>query len=126
MAPEPSDAERVMQVHPMSNATAIFAVLRAIPEGCVATYGQVAQLAGLPRAARLVGMTLSALPEGTHLPWHRVINAQGRISLPADSPGFREQVARLTAENVTVCDGRISLRQFQWRPEERRPSRVHS
>lgn len=105
----------------MSNSSAIFAVIRAIPPGKVATYGQVAQLAGLPRAARLVGHTLRGLPERTTLPWHRVINAQGRVALPADSAAFLEQVARLTAEGVTATKGRISLARYQWRPELDQP-----
>jgi methylated-DNA-protein-cysteine methyltransferase related protein len=102
----------------MSNSSAIFAVLRAIPPGKVTTYGQVAQLAGLPRAARLVGHTLRGLPDHTALPWHRVINAQGRIALPTGSAAFLEQVARLSAEGVTVNNGRISLSQYQWQPEQ--------
>ena len=65
----------------------IYAVLAAIPAGVVVSYGQVAELAGLPRAARLVGRTLSALPDDTQLPWHRVVNASGKISMPCDSPG---------------------------------------
>ncbi len=100
----------------MSNRSAIFAVINAIPPGQVATYGQVARLAGLPGAARLVGNTLHTLPEGTRLPWHRVINAQGRISLPPDSPSYAEQIARLRAEGVTVENGKLSLAQHQWHP----------
>jgi methylated-DNA-protein-cysteine methyltransferase-like protein len=104
----------------MSNSSAIFAVLQAIPPGRVATYGQVAHLAGLPRAARLVGHTLRGLPNHTTLPWHRVINAQGRIALPAGSASFVEQVARLAAEGVIVKEGRIALAQYLWQPT--RPS----
>lgn len=105
----------------MSNANAIYAVLTAIPPGRVVTYGQVATLAGLPGAARLVGHVLRELPEHTQLPWHRVIGAQGRIALPADSAGFAEQVKRLTAENVAVSNGRISLRQYRWHPTTIQP-----
>ncbi len=94
----------------------IYAVLAAIPSGVVVTYGQVAELAGLPRAARLVGRTLSKLPGDSQLPWHRVINASGKISLPEDSPGFERQKKRLQEEDVVVTNGRISLRQFRWQP----------
>ena len=94
----------------------IYAVLAAIPSGVVVTYGQVAELAGLPRAARLVGRTLSKLPGDSQLPWHRVINASGKISLPEDSPGFEHQKKRLQEEDVVVTNGRISLRQFRWQP----------
>lgn len=100
----------------MSNSNAIFAVIKAIPPGRVATYGQIAHLAGMPGAARLVGTTLHKLPEATQLPWHRVVNAQGRISLPSESAEYAEQVARLAAEGVSVSNGRLSLARFQWQP----------
>ena len=65
----------------------IYEVVRRIPEGRVATYGQVAALADLPGHARQVGYALHALPEGGNVPWHRVINARGAISLRSD-PGW--------------------------------------
>lgn len=93
----------------------IQAVVRRIPRGRVATYGQVAGLAGIPRGARQVGYALHALPQGTVVPWHRVINAAGRISLPPEQGGF-EQRLRLLAEGVTVTEaGRVSLPRYQWR-----------
>ena len=94
----------------------IYAVLAAIPSGAVVTYGQVAELAGLPRAARLVGRTLSKLPGDSTLPWHRVINASGSISLPEDSPGFERQKKRLQEEDVVVTGSRINLKKFRWQP----------
>lgn len=94
----------------------IYQVLGKIPAGHVCTYGQVAELAGLARAARLVGTTLKNLPKDSNLPWHRVINAQGRISLPPDSPSHQRQLERLQKEGVAVVGGRISLAQFQWQP----------
>ena len=95
----------------------IYAVLAAIPKGVVVSYGQVAELSGLPKAARLVGKTLSALPDDTHLPWHRVVNASGKISMPSDSSGGMQQKHRLEVEDVLVVDGRISLKQFRWQPQ---------
>ena len=95
----------------------IYAVLAAIPTGVVVSYGQVAELAGLPRAARLVGRTLSALPDDTQLPWHRVVNASGKISMPCDSPGGTQQKHRLEGEEVLVVNGRISLKQFRWQTQ---------
>ena len=59
----------------------IYAVVARIPKGCVATYGQIAKLAGLGRHARQVGYALHATPEDVVIPWHRVINAQGEVSL---------------------------------------------
>ncbi|HAZ95188.1 MAG TPA: cysteine methyltransferase [Porticoccaceae bacterium] len=94
----------------------IYAVLAAIPSGAVVTYGQLAELAGLPRAARLVGRTLSKLPGDSTLPWHRVINASGGISLPQDSPGFERQKKRLQEEDVVVTGSRINLKKFRWQP----------
>ena len=91
----------------------IYAVLAAIPKGVVVSYGQVAELAGLPRAARLVGRTLSALPDDTQLPWHRVVNASGKISMPCDT----QQKHRLEREEVLVVNGRISLKQFRWQTQ---------
>lgn len=95
----------------------IFQVIHRIPKGRVATYGQVAELAGLPRAARLVGNTLKGLPRETRLPWHRVINAAGRISLPADGNGS-VQKERLEQEGVVFIQGRVKLATYAWRPGE--------
>ncbi|MGQ9426357.1 MGMT family protein [Gilvimarinus sp. F26214L] len=97
----------------ISNRERIFQVIVRIPHGRVATYGQVARLAGLPRAARLVGSTLRGLPKDTKLPWHRVINASGRISLPTDGSG-KVQKERLETEGVDFIKGRVSLRDFAW------------
>jgi methylated-DNA-protein-cysteine methyltransferase-like protein len=98
----------------------IYAIVRRIPRGKVATYGQVARLAGLTNAARQVGYALHALNGATALPWHRVINSAGRISLPPESGGV-EQRLRLLKEGVMVdMGGRIPLRRHQWRPRSGR------
>ncbi|HEV8117748.1 MAG TPA: MGMT family protein, partial [Thermoanaerobaculia bacterium] len=91
----------------------------------VATYGQVARLAILPGQARLVGYALAALPEGSRVPWHRVINAQGRVSLRNDgSPMADVQRHLLMQEGVAFSrGGAVSLTRFRWRPRE--PGRVH-
>lgn len=94
----------------------VYMVLAAVPSGSVVTYGQVAELAGLPRAARMVGRILGNLPKGTELPWHRVINAAGKISLPEGSPSFKTQKARLQEEGVMLNNNRVSLKQFNWQP----------
>jgi len=96
------------------NREAIWLAVNSIPAGKVVTYGELAKLANLPGAARLAGSVLKNLPEGSRLPWHRVINAQGRISLPEDSASAQEQVRRLQAEGVVVNRGKISLAQFGW------------
>lgn len=91
------------------------AVVDSIPRGKVATYGQVAAIAGLPRRARWVGRVLRELPNGSKLPWQRVLAAGGRISLRPDGAG-REQRRRLLREGVAVSEaGRVDLAQFGWR-----------
>lgn len=86
----------------------------SIPSGRVATYGQVAGEAGLPRRARLVGAVLRSLAEGSELPWHRVVNARGEISARPGA-GPREQARRLRREGVKVDSrGRICLARFGW------------
>jgi methylated-DNA-protein-cysteine methyltransferase-like protein len=94
----------------------IVRTLKRIPRGRVATYGQIATLAGNPRAARQVVRALHTSSSKESLPWFRVINSRGLISLPHGA-GFEEQRARLEAEGV-VCDpdGRVDLSVYQWRP----------
>lgn len=100
----------------------IYAVVRRVPRGRVTTYGDVAKLAGLPGRARQVGYALAALRDGTSVPWHRVVNAQGRLSLArSGSPSGVTQRLRLAREGVPVdAADRVSLARFAWRP---RPSR---
>ena len=94
----------------------IRAVVDSIPRGCVATYGLVAREAGLPRRARLVGRVLAALPAGSRIPWHRVVNAQGAISLRGGS-GPARQRRRLLAEGVQFKGQRVDLARSLWQPE---------
>ncbi|MFL5530117.1 MAG: MGMT family protein [Gemmatimonadaceae bacterium] len=98
----------------------ILNVVARIPRGRIATYGQIARIAGLPRQARLVGYALHALPTGTRIPWQRVVNAQGAISVGGAS-GARQRKL-LEAEGVRFdARGRIDLDRFQWRPRWSRP-----
>jgi methylated-DNA-protein-cysteine methyltransferase related protein len=80
----------------------------------VTTYGSVANRAGLPGRARLVGKVLRELPAGNELPWHRVVAAAGRIALPEGSPSRRRQIERLQEEGVLVDRGRINIERFGW------------
>ncbi len=91
---------------------ALYLVVDQIPVGRVTTYGSVARLAGKPNGARWVGHTLAKLPNNSKLPWHRVINSQGKISLPGDLGAV--QCERLMAEGVVVKDRRVNLSQFGW------------
>lgn len=91
-------------------------MLGLIPSGKLVSYGLLAELAGLPGYARFVGTTLRKLPEGSTLPWHRVVNAAGRLSFPEDSPKYREQKLRLQSEGVVFNNQRIPLKRYRWQP----------
>ena len=101
-----------------ANYLRIYEVVRRVPEGRVATYGQVAILAGLPGHARQVGYALHACREEDELPWQRIVNAKGEISLRSE-PGYEGlQRAMLEAEGVEFdAAGRIDLRRFRWEAE---------
>lgn len=92
---------------------AILKVIRAIPAGRVASYGQLAAMAGLPRRARMVGRLLRETEE--KLPWHRVVTAQGRIAFAPGSELFALQCERLQDEGVACLGGRVDLDRFGWR-----------
>lgn len=99
----------------------IWQTIQAIPAGKVASYGQIADLAGLPGRARLVGKALKSTDDGLFnglpIPWYRVVNSQGRISLPAGSPEYDRQVTALQDEQVVVLNGKIKLKEFGWQPD---------
>ncbi len=96
----------------------IYSVVAMIPYGRVATYGQVAALAGAPRHARQVGYALYDLPSGASLPWHRVINARGEVS-PRSEPGWDAyQRQLLEAEGVELRRDRIDLARYRWEPSD--------
>ncbi|HEY7635402.1 MAG TPA: MGMT family protein [Gemmatimonadales bacterium] len=97
--------------------TAIYRIVRRIPRGRVATYGQVAELAGLAGHARQVGYALHALPSGTTVPWHRVVNAAGGISLRTSPGAELTQRMLLQREGIRFdARGRLSLARLRWRP----------
>jgi methylated-DNA-protein-cysteine methyltransferase-like protein len=99
----------------------IWAVVKKIPPGRVATYGQVAAAAGFAKQPRMAGYAMHNLPVGTKIPWHRVINAQGRISFPVDSEGWRRQKQCLEAEGVLFINGRVDLKRQRWQPQGSAP-----
>ena len=93
----------------------IYSVVRRIPKGRVASYGQVARVAGLVNAARQVGYALHALPTGSAVPWHRVLNAEGAVSL-RDHHALTQRLL-LTREGVRFdVRGRVDLARFGWKP----------
>ena len=103
-APEPTKDQKIWQV------------VAAIPSGSVASYGQVANMAGLGRQARYVGRALGKLPAGHRIPWFRVIRSSGQVAFPEGSDAYETQVQTLRSEGVVVINGRISMRRFQWQP----------
>ncbi|MCG6235876.1 MGMT family protein [Vibrio furnissii] len=93
----------------------IFAVIHQIPHGKVSTYGEIARMAGYPGYSRHVGKALGNLPKDSKLPWFRVINSKGEISLTG--PDWERQRERLVAEGIAVSvEGRISLKKYKWQP----------
>jgi methylated-DNA-protein-cysteine methyltransferase-like protein len=104
----------------VSSYQRIYRVVARIPRGRVATYGQVAELAGLPGGARQVGYALAALDDAHPIPWHRVVNASGGISERSE-PGWAELQRALLEREGVVFDARarVSLPRFRWRPRVR-------
>jgi methylated-DNA-protein-cysteine methyltransferase-like protein len=99
----------------------IYAIISRIPPGRVASYGQIAQLAGVPRGARQVGYALHALPDGTTVPWHRVVNAKGTISRRTVPGSELTQRMMLEAEGVYFdLSGRVDLAMYGWTPRKPR------
>jgi len=98
----------------------VYTLVRAIPPGKVLNYGRVAELLGVPHGARSVGWALSALKhtaKGEAVPWHRVVNAQGRVSIKGSPEAALEQRARLEAEGVVFDDyDALDMGKYLWDP----------
>ena len=112
------DLPRPLPASQAERREALYLVLAQVPAGRVVSYGQLAELAGLGRAARWVGRTLSQLPTDTTLPWHRVIAAGGRLSLATGTASGNEQRARLKAEGIFIHNDKVDIRRYGWRPME--------
>jgi methylated-DNA-protein-cysteine methyltransferase-like protein len=98
----------------MSRYQIIWKTVQKVPFGCVATYGQIAREAGMESHARLVGYALHALPRGLQIPWHRIINSSGKISLPGLSA--RRQKLLLEKEGIQFSpSGKVNLKIYQWK-----------
>lgn len=103
-----------MKSHPDSFRV-IWRTVGRIPKGKVATYGAVAHASRLPGRSRLVGYALRALPPGMEVPWHRVINSQGRISFPPRSSSCLRQMDLLISEGVVFKNGKVDMKKFGWK-----------
>jgi methylated-DNA-protein-cysteine methyltransferase-like protein len=95
----------------------IWATICDIPEGSVASYGQIAEIAGIPRGARQVGYALRHLPADSDVPWFRVLQASGRIAFAEGSDAFNEQKQRLLNEDIVMRNGRVNMNRYRWQPD---------
>lgn len=106
----------------------VIRLIQKIPRGRVATYGQIAALAGKPHAARGVSWILHSSSKAYDLPWHRVIGSKGRISFPKSSKHYLQQIELLKREHISLLEnGDIDLTKYQWAkkpPRERRPRAI--
>ncbi len=95
----------------------IWETIQDIPRGCVANYGQIAEIAGIPRGARQVGYALRHTPKDMELPWHRVVTSSGKSAFDPNSRHFKTQRARLANEDVAVVNGKVDMNKYRWAPE---------
>lgn len=108
MASAPNSKDRI---------TRIWATVCDIPKGSVASYGQIAEITGIPRGARQVGYALRKLPSGSDVPWHRVVQSSGRIAFEKGSRAYNRQSKRLIMEGVVILEGRIDMQKYRWQPD---------
>ncbi|MEX2494883.1 MAG: methylated-DNA--[protein]-cysteine S-methyltransferase [Woeseia sp.] len=95
----------------------IWAVVGDIPPGRVASYGQIAGIAGVTRGARQVGYALKRVPDELAVPWHRVLRSSGRLAFEEGSSAFSRQVKLLAREGVPVAAGRVNMKKYRWQPD---------
>jgi methylated-DNA-protein-cysteine methyltransferase-like protein len=95
----------------------IWETIQDIPAGRVANYGQVAEIAGIPRGARQVAYALRVAPQDLELPWYRVITASGKSAFKTDSAAFRRQRDHLAEEGVPFINGKVDLKKYRWQPD---------
>jgi methylated-DNA-protein-cysteine methyltransferase-like protein len=95
----------------------IWNTVQSVPVGKVASYGQIADLAGLPGRARLVGKALGFVPNTIEVPWYRIIRSDGKIAFPQGSEHAERQIALLQQEDVAVFNHRVKMKVFQWQPD---------
>ena len=94
----------------------LYQMIAAIPHGRVASYGQLAHLAGRSGAARWVGYCLRHLPADSNLPWHRVVTASGKLAFSVNSHNYKRQHQLLVSENIHLKHHKVDMKQYQWRP----------
>jgi len=102
--------------HNLQKAERVWQTVNAIPIGKVASYGQIADLAGLPGRARWIGKAMSCAPHTMQLPWHRVIRSNGQLAFDRSSQHGQTQSETLIAEGVPVIKHRVNMAEFMWQP----------
>ena len=95
----------------------IWETIQDIPRGRVANYGQIAEIAGIPRGARQVGYALRYAPKEVVLPWHRVIQSSGKSAFDKNSRAFKIQCERLAEEGVVMRNGKVDMKKYRWEPD---------
>lgn len=95
----------------------IWSTISEIPPGCVASYGQIAEIAGIPRGARQVGYALRHAPSSQALPWHRVLQSAGTSAFARDSSAYATQKDRLADEGVPMINGKVDMGRYRWQPD---------
>lgn len=106
-----------------SNYELIWETVQQIPRGKVATYGEIAEQSGLPGQPRLVGYALHNTPQGMDIPWYRVINSLGKISLPKGTGAYARQKRLLQREGIEFQNEQVDLKKFGWLSRLRKPSK---
>jgi len=102
---------------PSEKVKRIWQTVAVIPKGKVASYGQIADLAGLPGRARLVGKALGLAPKEMKLPWYRVLRSNGQLAFKVGTSSAEKQKGLLQQEEVVVLNNRVKLTQFGWQPD---------
>ncbi|MGO2476752.1 MAG: MGMT family protein [Pseudoalteromonas sp.] len=111
---EASDKSSEHVIQQVTKEQAIYTVIAHIPKGKVANYGQIARLAGYASNARLVGRLLKIMPNDSTIPWHRVVNSQGKLSFEIGSDKYQQQREKLIAEGVLFKKDKINMHQYRW------------
>lgn len=106
-----------MHSQSQENYRRIWATVNAIPRGKVSSYGQIADFAGLPGRARLVGKSLGFVPKGQIVNWHRVLRSNGQLAFAKGSEQALLQTGLLQEENVVVINNRVNMKCFNWQPD---------
>ena len=102
----------------------VYRLVKQIPRGRVTTYGELAKCLRLRGGARVVGYAMAATPRGRGIPWHRVIGAGGKVTIPEPHASLQRRL--LASEGVPIEGARIDMKQFAWSPKSRAKSRANS